>query len=715
MFWTILTACLVGAEPAPPFPAALEAAAVTQDRLDNQQSRAMLLGNGDLMALVYSDGADLIVHLSKTDVWDARIDTSADPELPSIDPAKRTFRGASDPPSWNKRTYPCGVPFGRVRLKGAAPAAGLTARLDLARGLAQVATGAGTTQARVLWQANALLLDTPALASLEGDPFDFLPAATTGADGDVQWLRQDLPGDTDYAGMEVAVALAGAVGRQVVAVVTSREAKDPRAAALALARRTLSGDATRLTAEHERGWRGFWARSGVALAVPEFERWWYRQVYYLGCFSRPGKVAVGLKAGLDGLAGWHNSYKFNYNTQQTYFSPGPVNHPELAEPIVEAVYQYLPRAKWLAKTCFVGCEGAFVHSDVWPYEPDPAVCASRNRRQLAYMPWGFSLGMNGMIATTLWESYLYRPDRDYLARRIYPVLSEMARFYCSFVEKCPLDAAGKTVLGPSFYPEQGGFGQMNTAWDIAYVHYGLSAALSAAQVLGRDKDLAARIQRTLALLPTYSTVPDPRQGNQSVVEQWLGAGLRGDNHCSCVQPVFPGAQVHWFSPAADQELFRRTIRYQYPRSAKNNPVVMVNISRARLSMTADAHDDTLTWFRRQEQPNGLFHWEGHGFYISEQAAVSRLVTEFLLQSVDNTIRIFPAWPKEQDARFAGLRAQGGFLVSAELNGGTIRTVTITSTVGGRLRVLSPWTDQVIERDTRPGQVVELRAESGAKP
>ena len=715
MLATLLTACLIGAEPAsPPFPAALEAAAVSQDRLDNQQTRAMLLGNGDLMALVYSEGDDLVLHLSKTDVWDARIDTSADPELPSIDPAKRTFRGASDPPSWNKHPYPCGVSFGKVRLPGAA-AAPLRARLDLGRGLAQVAAGAGTAQARVLWQANALVIDGAASAALEGDTFDFLPAATTGTEGEVQWLRQSLPGDGDYAGMEVVVALAGAAGRQVVAVVSSREAKDPHAAAVALARRTLRADRARLVAEHERGWRDFWARSGVALAVPEFERWWYRQVYYLGCFSRPGKVAVGLKAGLDGLAGWHNSYKFNYNTQQTYFSPGPVNHPELADPIVEAVYSYLPRAEWLAKTCFVGCEGAWVHSDVWPYEPDPAKCGTRNQRQLAYMPWGFSLGMNGMVATTLWENWLYRPDRDYLAQRIYPVLAELARFYCSFVEKCPLDAAGKAVLGPSYYPEQGSFGQMNTAWDIAYVDYGLTAARDAAQVLRRDPELVARIDRTLALLPTYSTTPDPDQGGQPVVEQWLGAGLRGDNHCSCVQPVFPGARVTCFSPAAEQELFRRTIRYQYPRSAKNNPVVMVNISRARLGMTADAHEDTLRWFRGKELPNGLFHWEGHGYYISEQAAVSRLITEFLLQSVDNTIRVFPAWPREQDARFAGLRAQGGFLVSAELRGGQIGSLSITSTVGGRLRVLSPWTDKIIERDTRPGQVVSLRAETGARP
>ena len=33
------------------------------------------------------------------------------------------------------------------------------------------------------------------------------------------------------------------------------------------------------------------------------------------------------------------------------------------------------------------------------------------------------------------------------------------------------------------------------------------------------------------------------------------------------------------------------------------------------------------------------------------------------------VRVFPAWPAEMDASFDDLRAQGGFLVTAEQRGG----------------------------------------------
>jgi len=66
------------------------------------------------------------------------------------------------------------------------------------------------------------------------------------------------------------------------------------------------------------------------------------------------------------------------------------------------------------------------------------------------------------------------------------------------------------------------------------------------------------------------------------------------------------------------------------------------------------------------------------------------VSELLVQSVGDVVRVFPAWPKDLNARFQSLRAQGGFLVSAEQRDGKTVEVAITSTVGGRLRLLSPW-------------------------
>ena len=76
--------------------------------------------------------------------------------------------------------------------------------------------------------------------------------------------------------------------------------------------------------------------------------------------------------------------------------------------------------------------------------------------------------------------------------------------------------------------------------------------------------------------------------------------------------------------------------------------------------------------------------------MSETIGLVGLVDEFLMQSVGDIVRVFPCWPKDQDARFTDLRAQGGFLVSAEQKGREVVKLEIVSTVGGKLRVVSPW-------------------------
>ena len=169
-------------------------------------------------------------------------------------------------------------------------------------------------------------------------------------------------------------------------------------------------------------------------------------------------------------------------------------------------------------------------------------------------------------------------------------------------------------------------------------------------------------------------------------------------------PVFPAEQVTWFSPEPEKELFRNTLRQTRHRGC--NSTVMLSVAKARFSML-EALEDARQYYRPEVQPNGMFHWPMHGFYLSESVGLAAMISEFLVQSVDNTIRIFPCWPQDKDARFANLRAQGGFLVSAEQKAGRVTKVEISSTIGGQLRLVSPWTGKILEWQTEPGKVLQL--------
>jgi len=150
-----------------------------------------------------------------------------------------------------------------------------------------------------------------------------------------------------------------------------------------------------------------------------------------------------------------------------------------------------------------------------------------------------------------------------------------------------------------------------------------------------------------------------------------------------------------------------------PWHADYHLYVMFNIAKARLSMP-EAVTASRAWFKSRELPNGLFLWKGHahGTFMAESIGVVALITELLMQSVDDTIRVFPCWPEDQDAAFADLRAQGGFLVSAKYTNRQVQYVTVKSTVDGRLRLLSPWkTINVNGKETATGAdaVVQLEA------
>lgn len=832
---------LFAAEPAIPFPAALDAAAVAVPDLNDLNRKALPIGNGDLTALVWERDGSFCLRVAKNDIWDARVDTSADQPLMKVDVANAKWSGGGYPPSWQKpyptprgaaivrigadrartwypiraqgRTnawvqsgpdtgtmmidgpagassgyrynlsaaatgaatglsfliqgtagaryyvniyghagkailesgwrdtpaaeaevaFPLNVPVSAVELfimtalggrvenrirqirlarangwaglaPGMRPRGGPPPRLDLRRAVAVT----GNAAVWALADRNAFLIETEEdVVDLEALPSPILPASESGETAGVRWLHQKLPGDVDFAGMEYAFAVAGKGPQKVVAVVTSRDVQggDVVAAAVKLARETAEEDAGALIARHEAEWARYWAASGVQLDDPDFQLWWYRMAYMLRCFSKPGVVPAGLWAFQPTDApGWHGDYHHNYNAWQPYWTPFILNHPEQAEPWLDYLLEQLPRLKWFAQETY-GCEGAFVGISSFAYEPDPAQCQSVNKRHIAIPPYGYTLGMMGMSAQVSWLSHLYAPDRQRLAKKIYPVVREAALFYVSFAEKCPRAPDGKAVFGPSYSPEHGGFGVANCPFDLAFARYIIHAAIAAAAELGRDADLAARLARGLALLPDYPTAPDA-EGKPLVVD-WTGCRFRqiGEHNIIVpVVPVFPGEQVTWFSPEPVKELFRNTIRQTRHRGC--NSTIMMSVAKARLG-EPDALDHLRDYYKPNVQPNGMFYWPMHGFYLAESVGIAAGISEFLLQSVDNIIRVFPSWPKEKDAHFANLRAQGGFLVSAEQKSGSVARLSITSTVGGKLRLINPWTGRREERETRAGETISV--------
>ena len=128
-----------------------------------------------------------------------------------------------------------------------------------------------------------------------------------------------------------------------------------------------------------------------------------------------------------------------------------------------------------------------------------------------------------------------------------------------------------------------------------------------------------------------------------------------------------------------------------------NQIVMLAIARARLSMPGsqewlEAEIKTRTRPNTTISLNALIppkRFNDFGHY-SEQFGVGMAISELLVQSVGDIIRIFPALSTGISASCNDLRTQGGFLVSAEGSVAEVEKLQIKSLYGGELRLLSPW-------------------------
>jgi hypothetical protein len=545
-----------------------------------------------------------------------------------------------------------------------------------------------------LAQRNVFLIETQVAGRLTQFRTADTPDARTGQINGVRWLHQTIPGDPDWPGMEFAVALADRGRYKAVAIATSLESKDVVATAVKEAQAVATANPASLIRDHEAVWTGFWSASGLEVDDELMERTWYRGLYFLRCVSKPGVVAPGLFASLTtGSPAWHGDYHTNYNIQQTFWHCYSANHPELAEPYDRLIRDYSQRARWLAQTIF-DMDGAFYPHVLFAYEPaDPSKVRSPGGRQYIHHVWGFTLGVSGFTVQPLWWHYKYEPDRQFLEQTAYPAVRDVAIFYADFIDQCERQD-GRVVLAPSVSPEHWGWTanferNRNCAFDIAMVRYTLRAAIEGATTLGRDTDLVTRFRAALALLPDYPCT----QSDQPVVVDVEGAPPTNYNIVVPTTPVFPGDVVTWQSSAEQRALFVRTL--ESIQWNGNNSMVMLGVARARLDMPG-----TLDWMRGEVEarlrPNGTLtlnrlgaRFNSFGHY-TEQFGATMVLSELLLQSVSDVIRVFPAWPRQRDARFQHLRTQGGFLVSSSLIDGRIDSIAVESTVGGPLRLVSPW-------------------------
>ena len=460
----------------------------------------------------------------------------------------------------------------------------------------------------------------------------------------------------------------------------------------------------------EMGAQAFWRRSSVSIADTFMERVWYETLHVRRCAYRSDVIAPGLMmpSTVGDYSLWHGDYHTNYNYQSPFWGDYSANQVDLGDAFFPGMRHIIENGRKLARD-WGDCRGTFIQLTGYPFEIEGDPYGTGPLSRLAYM--------TGWIAGHYWWRYVFTMDTEWLADEGYPVIRDCAQFYTDFLEKWDDDLyhAFPSGQGESFFTGSSA-DYTDRPQVIRHIRFCLQMALEAAQILDTDSDLAQQWRERLDRL----VMVDDLDALSFSDEERRRYVLNSPEFISYDEGNIerPGSPPQCLDMSASNPLWRGYFG-QFPWK------LMIAMRNGVYDADRD-FDAVRAHILRWRMPNGAMRgmaagdWGRTGIF-TESLGILAPLQEMMLQSWDGAIRVFPAWPKHQNASFTTLRAEHAFLVSASWRDGSVDMLTVHSVAGGQCRVAIPWdggmgvydeTDEKIDTTLEPYDIAVFQTRAG---
>ena len=474
--------------------------------------------------------------------------------------------------------------------------------------------------------------------------------------------------------------------RTVLVTVANRWAKNLQPAtgsaddAFATIKAAQSCDLAALEQKHREWWHHFYPASFVSVPDARIESFYWIQLYKLASATRENRPPVDLMGPWFRKSVWA-AYWTNLNIQLAYYTTGITNHLELAEPLYQLIERSRDQlaanvspAEFRNDCAALGNPVGFgVFNAGVSLKIDPA--NSNSRFKLIALPWLVQL------------FYIHNQmsiDDTRLRESIYPL---MKRTFQVYVRTLVRGADGKYRVPFSYSDEYGNAEE--TSLNIAMARWGFETLIATATRLKIDDTQLPQWRDILAHLADYNT------DETGIMIGKNTPFAKPHRHYSHLFGIFPFYSLNIDRNPERLPLMEKSVRHFTSLDGDNCMFKFNGASSLWASMGNG--DEALKWLDRSLEillprkvpsigPNTIYSENGWPTFESPIAS-SRSVLDMLIQSWGGTIRVFPACPAAwKDAIFHNLRAEGGFLISAERKNGKTRWVRVQSLAGEPCRI-----------------------------
>ena len=305
-------------------------------------------------------------------------------------------------------------------------------------------------------------------------------------------------------------------------------------------------------------------------------------------------------------------------------------------------------------------------------------------------PWGIWPTGGVWLADQMWNHYEFSGDREFLRRQAYPAMKEAAQFALGALVEAPAGTPfpGKLVTNPSTSPENqyllnGKPHHLTYAptMDIELIRELFENCQRAAEILGTDPEFRSELDRAEKRLPPMQV------GKRGQLQEWIEDYPEVEpahRHVSHLYSLYPGHGITLKTTPELAAAAKKSLELRGDGGTGWSTVWRVALW-AQLQNPEHAYANLKILITTSTLPN-MFDL-CPPFQIDGNLGGPAAITEMLVQSTSDEIRVLPALPRQwSSGSLKGVRVRGGGKVDVIWKEGRLSELKLQSDHAIKYRV-----------------------------